>query len=720
MKKFNFIYTLFILGAISCLFMSNSFTPNDGLTGSTGSTCSNCHSGGNFGGSIAITGVPTSITPNAAYVVTVTINKTTGTSGRAGFELNVVNSAGAKFGTLSLPGTGVAVTSAAGTQQYAKHGSVQSFVNTGIGSKSWTFTWTAPATSTNNNITFYAAGLVANANNNTSGDQVVSTTFPTTFVPAVPLVVTEVSKTPVSCFGGNNGTATVSASGGSGCTNSFLWSNGQTSATATGLVAGTYTVTATCGPSTGTKSVVITQPSSALAGAATGSTLACFGNTNGTASIAAAGGTSPYSFLWSNTQVGASATNLSQGTYTVTITDARSCKLTRSAIVSNPAGTILSTTIAPTSANCIAGGTATANPTGGTSPYTYIWSSVQIGQIISGLSPNSYTVTVTDTNGCKANASTNITLDNTPPTANAGADATTNCQGNPVVLTASGGISYAWSNGGTLVSINVNPTLTSTYIVTVTGSNGCTATDETVVTYKLCSPRVNAKVFLSSVDPNTLLMGNALTTSMSFPSSDPYNVAPLNNYFTHVNNTASSVSPSVLSITGNNAIVDWLFLELRTGTSGTTTVAYTQAALLQADGDIVDTDGIAPLKFHNAVPGNYYLTIRHRNHLSFRTTNPTMLNDTPTTFDFTKATGPNTVALYGITPLNNIGNDLSMIGGDAIPDGSTDSSDSAIWEAQNGAFDDYTLNSDYNLDGSVDSTDSAIWELSNGKYQEID
>jgi hypothetical protein len=61
-----------------------------------------------------------------------------------------------------------------------------------------------------------------------------------------------------------------------------------------------------------------------------------------------------------------------------------------------------------------------------------------------------------------------------------------------------------------------------------------------------------------------------------------------------------------------------------------------------------------------------------------------------------------------------------MNGGDATSDGSLDSTDSAVWEQQNGSFNDYLFNSDYNLDASVDSVDSAIWEVNNGKYQEID
>jgi hypothetical protein len=139
--------------------------------------------------------------------------------------------------------------------------------------------------------------------------------------------------------------------------------------------------------------------------------------------------------------------------------------------------------------------------------------------------------------------------------------------------------------------------------------------------------------------------------------------------------------------------------------------------LLQADGDIVDTDGESAVGFPNATPGDYYVTVRHRNHLGFRTLNKfTFSASAKTSLDFTNAS----VALYGVTPLVNIYPTLlAMNAGDSDSDGSIDSIDSAIWEIQNGSFNIYTLRGDYNLDGSVDSIDSALWELNNGKYEEL-
>ncbi len=227
---------------------------------------------------------------------------------------------------------------------------------------------------------------------------------------------------------------------------------------------------------------------------------------------------------------------------------------------------------------------------------------------------------------------------------------------------------------------------------------------------------LNAKVFLNHVNSQTGLMDNYVTTLQSFPSQNPYETAPFNSIFTKVNDPETAkINASLLSQTGNNAIVDWVFLELRSGTSGATTVIKTRTTLLQRDGDLVETDGISPVTF--SLPnGAYYVTVRHRNHLGFRTLQTYSLTQIPTNLNFTN----NSVALFGVTPLKNTTPSIYIMnGGDGNSDGSIDAADSALWELQNGSFDDYYFNTDYNLDGSIDAVDSAIWEINNGKYEEL-
>jgi hypothetical protein len=249
-------------------------------------------------------------------------------------------------------------------------------------------------------------------------------------------------------------------------------------------------------------------------------------------------------------------------------------------------------------------------------------------------------------------------------------------------------------------------------------TTGCEGTRVPVVATVNSCPTVNAKVFLSHADPATGLMDDYIKSLANFPTADPYaTVGAFNGNYAHVNSgPTATVTPTVLATTGNNAIVDWVFVELRQGASGSTTVTATKAGLLQKDGDIVGMDGVSPLQF-NAIAGNYYIAIRHRNHTGFRTDATLALSNTATTLNFTN----NSVTLYGAYPLVAASATVSVMNaGDSNSDGSIDAFDTIVWEIQNGLFDDYTNNSDYNMDGSVDAFDTILWELNNGKYQELD
>ncbi|MCB0627709.1 MAG: SprB repeat-containing protein, partial [Saprospiraceae bacterium] len=142
--------------------------------------------------------------------------------------------------------------------------------------------------------------------------------------------------TQVSCFGGANGSATAVASLGTP-PYTYLWSNGQTNATATNLAAGFYTVTATDSQGgTATANVNITQPPMLNASIASQTNVTCFGFNNGQAVAGVSGGVAPYSFAWSNGQSGPVASGLFAGVYTVTVTDANQCTATATAFITQP------------------------------------------------------------------------------------------------------------------------------------------------------------------------------------------------------------------------------------------------------------------------------------------------------------------------------------------------------------------------------------------------
>ncbi|HPH82429.1 MAG TPA: SprB repeat-containing protein, partial [Flavobacteriales bacterium] len=205
------------------------------------------------------------------------------------------------------------------------------------------------------------------------------------------------STIPATC-GASNGTATATPAIAG--TYTYLWSNGQTTQTATGFAAGNYTVTVSQASGCSTTSSVTVSSSGSLSASITTTNINCFGGTTGSATALGSGGTSPYTYSWSNSATGATASNLAAGTYTVTVTDAGGCTANQTCTITQPASALAATATA--AAPTCAGGTVSASVTasGGTSPYTYLWSNGATTSTATGLANGNYTVVVTDFKGC--------------------------------------------------------------------------------------------------------------------------------------------------------------------------------------------------------------------------------------------------------------------------------------------------------------------------------
>ncbi|MBK7753849.1 MAG: hypothetical protein IPI41_14960 [Flavobacteriales bacterium] len=109
-------------------------------------------------------------------------------------------------------------------------------------------------------------------------------------------------------------------------------------------------------------------------------------------------------------------------------------------------------------------------------------------------------------------------------------------------------------------------------------------------------------------------MRDDLRTASLLPLEEPYSAL---GYVHHAQGGGETIAPSVLSVTGNDAVVDWVFLEVRDQSEPSQVIA-TRSGLLQRDGDVVDLDGVSPVRLY--VPsGQYHLAIRHRNHLGVMT-----------------------------------------------------------------------------------------------------
>jgi PKD repeat protein/subtilisin-like proprotein convertase family protein len=212
----------------------------------------------------------------------------------------------------------------------------------------------------------------------------------------------------VSCFGLNNGSITLSLNGGIN-PYSFLWNNGSTAMSRTGLVPGTYTVTITDGaPCSRVYSYVITQPAAALS-ASTSVTQSKCNLSNGAVTVIPSGGTSPYSYSWSNGASTATNSNLAPGTYTVVVTDARLCTTSATGIVTmKPLPVISSFT---SSATTICSGlpfTLTVNSSGGT--VTNSFSSGTINLPIPDNNANGVSTTIPVSSAINLTATSNLSV----------------------------------------------------------------------------------------------------------------------------------------------------------------------------------------------------------------------------------------------------------------------------------------------------------------------
>ncbi len=306
----------------------------------------------------------------------------------------------------------------------------------------------------------------------------------------------------ISCAGASDGSISVTTSGGV-APFTYQWGSNAgnaTTASVSGLSAGTYEVVVTDGRGCqAIASVTLVEPSSVIATANVssnynGQDISCAGATDGMATASAAGGTPPYTFSWDNGQSGNIAINLGAGTYEVIVSDANSC--TDAAYVTLDDPPLLEVSAEITSdyngwdISCFGAmdGTAFATPSGGTPPYTYSWSNGQMTAAATGLDATTYTIEVTDANGCTATDEVTLTQPD-PLTIDAGENQTVYFGYDPAACAdiswsgEGGGVppyTISWSDGGSQTH-EVCPEVTTVYTVTIEDANGCIATDEVMI-----------------------------------------------------------------------------------------------------------------------------------------------------------------------------------------------------------------------------------------------
>ena len=343
------------------------------------------------------------------------------------------------------------------------------FINNTIngGTLPYSFIWSNGAT------TFNVSGLTAATYNFTVTDGAGCTAVKNANV-SQPTALNISFNNSSACFGTNTGSSVSNVIGGT-APFAYLWSNGQTSATATALTAATYRLTVTdangCNNSNNT---TITQ-TTALSISASAINVSCTTINDGSASVTLSGGNTPYSFSWSNGGLTANISNLSMGMYIVTATDANGCNSIDTAVVSNNP-IAFNRTITNVSCAFGADGSAFIQVSGGISPFTYAWSNGSTAAFNSNLTAGIYVVTINDASNCNATISAITITQPTPLTDSVSVSGTScpTCTDGQAAIFVSGGrapYSYLWANGST--NSQISNLGIGTYFITVTDANNC-------------------------------------------------------------------------------------------------------------------------------------------------------------------------------------------------------------------------------------------------------
>lgn len=350
-----------------------------------------------------------------------------------------------------------------------------------MGTPPYSYLW-----SPGNQTTQSVSGLTAGSYTVRVTDATQDTVRDTIVITEPPALTATTSQTNVTCNGNNNGSATVNVSGGV-TPYTYSWApTGGNNATATGLAPGAYTCTITDSNNcTLQETFTITQPGG-LTATTSQTNILCHGASTGSAGVSVSGGTLPYSYAWTPTGGNnATANNLAAGNYTCTVTDGNSCTMQKTFTLTEPTAITATTTQTNISCNGAGNGSASVSASGGVGPYTYSWSpSGGTAASATGLTPGTYTCTITDANNCTLQKTFTITqpavlsatISHTDVTCYGAGDGT-------ATVVVSGGTlpyTYSWSpSGGT--TANATGLTGGTYTCNITDANGCTTSQSATV-----------------------------------------------------------------------------------------------------------------------------------------------------------------------------------------------------------------------------------------------
>ena len=381
---------------------------------------------------------------------------------------------------VSQPVTGVTVLPTVGNVSClgGNNGTIQLSISGG--NAPYTFNWNGGITTQNrtglvagNYVVSVSDGHGCNATASATVDQPVS---------AVNAAATSNN---VSCFNGNNGAVNLTVGGGT-APYAFGWNSGQRFQDITNLVSGFYSVTVNdANGCSAEASAMVTQPTAGISSSIATHNINCYGENDGSLNLTVTGGTSPYSYAWSNGATTQIIQALTTGIYHVTITDAKGCNAIAVSSITQPQSAVAAA-VAASGVNCFGGanGSLTVQASGGTAPYTFNWGNGVTSQNRTALTSGNYTVTVTDANLCNTTVQGIVTQ---PSSAITVALTTNNVSCNngnngSVNLNVSGGTApYNYNWGGGVTSQNRSGLSAGNYEVTITDSKGCSAAGQETI-----------------------------------------------------------------------------------------------------------------------------------------------------------------------------------------------------------------------------------------------
>jgi hypothetical protein len=447
------------------------------------------------------------------------------------------------------------------------------------GTPPYNYSWNTVPAQSNSVATNLCAGTytctITDANGCIYASSVNITTSPSTLNAVITLLSLN-----RSCNSNCNGSASVTAFGGNG-PYSYSWSTSpvQTSSVATGLCAGNYTCTIT--DASGclvVRNITIAQapPLSAISSV---TNVTCYGGNNGSATVTATGGSSPYTYLWNTSppQVNATANNLTAGTYSCTITDLYGCTITVAVTITqspSPLVGLINNITQNTSCVSPCNGSATAVIIGGSPPYTYSWntSPIQTSATASALCPGNYTCTITDSRGCVIQRTTTIlqapALNASTSVANVSCYGGNNGTATVVPFNGTPMYTYQWNTNPAQTTQTASLLTAGTYSCVIGDSRGCSVVKIVTVTQpsaiNITGTFCRQIYTMPAVVSANIILSATITGGTPFGSGTPYtyswslgtaqttnnNITSTKIFYTSLVNGANTVTLTVTDANG--------------------------------------------------------------------------------------------------------------------------------------------------------------------------